>query len=208
VTADTDGLVRLTRAQVKPAAEIMGRAFEDYPLTAFFFPDKSARRKNQAKSFESLLRYGVLYGEVYATSPKLEGVAMWLPSGQIDRTLWRNFRCGKLALLIKAIWHKNPRQRANGEYSRAAHKRRAPFPHMYLQLLGVDPEHQGKGYSSLLLKAMFERTDKDGLPCFLETQAEKNVGIYKHLGFKVVEEGIVPGRNVTSWAMLQDAGVK
>lgn len=204
--ADLGGLVRLKKAQVKPAAEMMGRAFEDYPLTAFFFPDKSARRKNQAKSFESLLRYGVLYGEVYATSPKLEGVAMWLPSEQINRTLWRNFRCGKLAFLIKAIWHKNPRQRAYGEYTHAAHKRCAPFPHMYLQLLGVDPGHQGKGYSSLLLKAMFDRIDPDGQPCFLETQAEKNVDIYGHLGFKVVEEGIIPGGNVTSWAMLRNAG--
>jgi hypothetical protein len=55
-----------------------------------------------------------------------------------------------------------------------------------------------------LLRAMFAKIDKEGLPCFLETQAEKNVGIYEHLGFRVVEEGIVPGSNVKSWAMLRD----
>jgi hypothetical protein len=139
VTADLDSLVRLTKAQVKPAAEMMAKAFEGYPLEDFFFPDKSERRRNQANFFESMLSYGVLYGEVYAPSPNLESVAMWLPSDQIDRTLWRNIRCGKLAFWIKAIWRENPRQRAYGEYSHAAHKRCAPFPHMYLQLLGVGP---------------------------------------------------------------------
>jgi hypothetical protein len=55
----------------------------------------------------------------------------------------------------------------------------------------------------MLLKPMFSRIDKEGLPCFLETQAEKNVALYEHLGFRVVEEGIVPGSGVKSWAMLR-----
>jgi len=90
----------------------------------------------------------------------------------------------------------------------AMHKRAAPFRHMYLQLLAVDPVHQGEGLSGRLLRPMFQRIDREGLPCFLETQAEKNVAIYRHFGFRVVEAGIVPGSNVHSWAMLREVGGK
>lgn len=204
MAADLDGLVRLTKGQVKPAAEMMARAFHDYPLSAFFFPDDSEREKKQPVTFQSVLRYGVLYGEVYATSPNLEGVAVWLPHDKAHRTLWRNIRSGNLSLLFRG--GSIPRHMSFHEYSAAVHKRCAPFPHLYLQMLGIDPAHQGKGYSSLLLRAMFARIDKEGLPCFLETQAEKNVPLFRHLGFRVVEEGIVPGSNVSSWAMLRGKG--
>jgi len=199
-----DNLVRLTGAQLEQGAETLVRAFQDYPLTVYFNPDPSERKTQITNGFASLLRFGVMYGEVYATSPKMEGVAMWLPSENADKTLWRQIRCGNYSAL-KGVFKKKPsRQRAYGEYTNAVHKRRAPFPHLYLQLLGVDPACQGRGYSSRLLRAMFSRIDGKGLPCFLETQVEKNVGIYEHFGFRVVEEGFVPGSEVKSWAMLRE----
>jgi len=204
MTADLNSLVRLTTDKVRPAAVTLARAFQDYPLSAFFFPDDSEREKKQPIGFRSLVRYGIQNGEVYATSPNLEGVAMWLPSDRRRRTLWSEIRSGRFSLLFISGRKVIARQRAFGEYAESVRRRCAPLPHLYLQMLGVDPVHQGKGYSSLLLRAMFARIDKEGLPCFLETQAEKNVPLYEHLGFRVVEEGIVPGSNVTSWAMLRD----
>jgi GNAT superfamily N-acetyltransferase len=204
----TEGLLRLKAGQVGPAAEMMARAFEEYPLTVHSHPDRATRRARIARGFRSLLRFGVLYGEVYAISPDLEGAAMWLYSENSQRTLWRNLRSGGPAALLPLAWRGLAGQRAYREYSREVHQRRAPFPHMYLQLLGVDPVHQGKGYSGRLLRTMFDRIDREGLPCFLETQAEKNVAIYGHFGFRVVEEGLVPGSPVRSWAMLREAGGK
>jgi hypothetical protein len=52
---------------------------------------------------------------------------------------------------------------------------------------------------------MLARADRDGLPCFLETQMGKNVGLYEHFGFRVAEAGIIPGSNVKSWAMVRNA---
>jgi ribosomal protein S18 acetylase RimI-like enzyme len=68
----------------------------------------------------------------------------------------------------------------------------------------VDPRHQGKGLARRLLKAMFERLDREGLPCFLETESTTNVAIYKKYGFAVVEEGKIPGTEVPHWAMLRE----
>jgi hypothetical protein len=50
---------------------------------------------------------------------------------------------------------------------------------------------------------MFARMDTEHLPCYLETHNQKNVPIYRHYGFKVVEEDIVPGTEITHWAMLR-----
>ncbi len=199
-----DSLIRLTTAQVKPAAATLARAFQDYPLSAYFFPDASERERKQPVTFQSLVRYGIQNGEVYATSPNMEGVAMWLPSDRRRRTPWSEIRSGRFLLLFISGRKVIARQKAFGEYAETVRKRRAPISHLYLQMLGVDPVHQGKGYSSLLLRAMFARIDKECLPCFLETQAEKNVGLYEHLGFRVVEEGIVPDSKVKSWAMLRE----
>ena len=205
---EMEGLVRLTLGQVRPSAEMMARAFEEYPLTVYLHPDGTSRREKIARGFRSMLRFGVLYGEVYVTSPRFEGAAMWLYSQNLHRTFWRNLRCGNFSALLPSTVRCRSRQRSFMDYSAAVHRRCVPFPHMYLQLLGIDPAHQGRGYSGRLLRAMFDRIDREGLPCFLETQAEKNVSIYRHFGFEVVEEGIVPDSNVCSWAMLRKVGGK
>ena len=51
---------------------------------------------------------------------------------------------------------------------------------------------------------MFAVLDKEHMPSFLETHSEKNVAIYQHHGFKVVEESEFPGSGLITWAMLRD----
>ena len=202
---EMSGVMRLSRDRLKPAAEVIARAFQDYPLSVYFHPDENERRERQPYAFQAVIRYCLLYGEVYATSPNLEGVAAWIHSDKAHRTLWRNIRSGGLSVLFR-LGRRTMQHRAYGEFVNAMRKRYAPLPHMYLQVIGVDPVHQGKGYASALLRAMFARTDGEGLPCYLETQAEKNVAIYEHHGFRVVEEGKMPGSDVRTWAMLRERG--
>jgi ribosomal protein S18 acetylase RimI-like enzyme len=198
MVSDLNNPVRLTETRVKPAAETLARAFQDDPPSVYFFPDVSERKKKLPYVFRALIRYSLLHGEVYATSPNLEGVAVWLPSNKVNEALWRSIRSDK-------VGKENVlRQRSFGDYTSLVHKRHAPFLHWYLLLLGVDPIYQGKGYASILLRAMFARIDKERLPCYLEATTEKNVAIYQRHGFGVVEQGKVPGSEVTLWAMLRE----
>ncbi len=93
--------------------------------------------------------------------------------------------------------------RYTGDYKKAVHKRLVPFKHWFLQTIGVDPQFQGKGYASKLLKPMFTRLDEEGLPCYLETVDETNVQLYEHFGFKVIEKSTIPNTKFTNWAMLR-----
>lgn len=204
MAANLNSLFRLTKTQLKPATEVVTRAFQDNPAIIYYFPDVSERKDKSFYFFQFLIRYGLLYGEVYSTSPNLEGVAVWLPSKKAHMTLWRVIRSGGLSMILKLGRKNNSLLMTFGDYLTTIHKRHAPFKHWFLIGLGVNPDYQGRGYASTLLKAMFTRIDKEHLPCYLETHDDKNLPIYKHYGFKVVEESVVPNTNITNWAMLRD----
>ena len=192
-----DSLYRLKNTQIKPAAEMVTRAFLDNPGIVSYFPDENERQRILPYIFRYIIRRGLLHGEVYATSPNLEGVAIWLPSENIHMTSGVS--------TLKEIGEKNATKMMSfNSYLASIHERHAPCKHWYLLGLAINPDCQGKGYASILLKAMFDRIDKEHLPCYLNTQDEKNLPIYQHYGFMVVEESIVPDTQITNWAMLRE----
>ena len=99
---DLANLLRLTEAQVKPAAEVLARAFQDYPMSAYFMPDEAKRRKKQPAVFRMLVRSGIKYGEVYATSAKMEGVAVWFSSDSRRESFWNSLISGQFLTLLMA----------------------------------------------------------------------------------------------------------
>ena len=168
-----------------------------------FFPDASERKKLLPHFMGFLLRYGVLWGEVYASSPKMEAVAAWLPHERARITSWRIIRAGGVGLLLRVGRKPVSKMRSAAAFLFSVHSRRAPSPHWYLSVIGVTPASQGRSHARDLLQPMIARLDEDGLGCYLETQNEKNIAIYERYGFRVVEEGVIPGSTVKFWAMLR-----
>ena len=201
--ADLNHLVRLQKSQVNPAGEVFARAFQDDPLLIYFLPDTSQRKNVLPYIFELAIRYGVSYGEVYAISSSLEGVAVWLPAETANMSLWGMIRCGGLSLIPKIGRAMGKLQRFN-EYADLMRRRHTPFRHWFLQTIGVDPVFQGKGYAGALLRAMLVRMDEEHLPCYLDTQNGENVSIYQHYGFKIIEQVVIPGTEISHWAMLRE----
>jgi len=202
--ADLSNLTRLTKAEVRPAAEMLARAYHDDPLYVYLIPDDSERKNKSRYLHEFFLHYGLSYGEVYATSPNLEGVAVWLPPERAHPTAWRSIRSGALPMILRLGWRFISRQQHINGYILPTHKRQAPFPHWYLFHLGVDPAYQGKGYGGALIRAMLARIDRERLPGYLETQKEKNVSLYQHYGFKEVGKITIPDTGFSQWAMLRE----
>ena len=56
-----------------------------------------------------------------------------------------------------------------------------------------------------LVTSQKNQTDKDGVPCYLETQTASNVAFYQKRGFKVVSDGVVPDQEIRIWTMLRKA---
>jgi GNAT superfamily N-acetyltransferase len=197
-------LLHITKADIEPAAVTLAQAFHEYPLIKWFTPDAEKRLESQPKAFRGMVRGGIRYGEVYATSTKMEGIAIWYFPGDQWMIPQRKFSLRRRFALLFANKERMKRGQSFADYANDVRKRLVPGKHFYLQVLGVAPVFQGRGYSSRLLKPMLARADRAGLPCFLETQAEKNVKLYEHFGFRVAEEGKIPGGDVVSWAMVRE----
>jgi len=195
----------LNRSHVKRATKTLIRAFWNQPPLQHYFPNEVERERIAPYFFSLSVFNGIRYGEVHATSQDLEGIAVWLPSDNYPVTLWRLLRSVPLSEILGFGIYGGSRMRGLGQYIDAVHGRLAPFRHWFLQAIGIDPQSQGRGYASKLLRPMLSRIDEGGLPCYLETLEGPNVQLYEHFGFKVIEESNVPDTNLTNWAMLRDA---
>lgn len=196
-------IVRLDRAHVKQAVETLVRAFRNKQPIQYYFPDETERERIMPY-FMSLAVFPALqYGEVHATSNDMEGIAIWVPSDNYPIALWRILRSVPLSVTLGFGRYGGNRLKDLGQYIDTLHARLAPFKHMYLQSLGVDPDFQGKGHAGRLLRYMLTRLDSAGLPGYLETLEEQNVRLYEHFGFTVVDESTIPGTNLTNWALLR-----
>ncbi|HLH61063.1 MAG TPA: GNAT family N-acetyltransferase [Ktedonobacteraceae bacterium] len=196
--------VRLDAQGVRQASGVMARAFQDEPAWKYLIPDASKRSRWLPSFFSIVIRYTLLYGEVY-TTPSLEGVACWLPPGNTTPRLSQLVRLGiRHASLGFALGWTGFRRHATMEaYDSAVHAQFAPGKHWYLWGLGVDPTYQGQGIGGMLLQPVLARAEADRLPCYLETSTAKNVSFYSKHGFVVVHEGKVPKSQLYAWAMLR-----
>jgi len=199
-----DQLIRLPRADTAQACEMLSRAFFHDAKMAHLMPEIAARKDRSRHLFEFELRYGMLYGNVYMTSPAVEGVAVWLPSDKAEVTLWRAFRAGGMGLQRHLGKESMDRLMAFSTAIDDLHKKHLPSPHCYLFFIGVDPSYQGQGYAGRLLRPMLNRLDTNKIPCYLNTQNEKNIGLYEHFGFRVIDQLTLPGTDILHTAMQRN----
>ncbi|MBY8992733.1 MAG: GNAT family N-acetyltransferase [Candidatus Lokiarchaeota archaeon] len=196
-------IIRLTEGQAKEAVIMLARAFHNYPQFDYTLPNLKERAQKLPEIKEFMVRYGIMYGEVYSNSENLEGIAVWLPYWKTEVTRETAEKCGGNELYLSLGKEYYKRYKPIGDCENRCHRQYADFFHWYLYPIGVDPIHQGKGYAGQLLRAKLAEVDKQNVPCYLETNKEKNVSLYEHFGFEIVEEGIVPDTEVSYWAMLR-----
>lgn len=201
----TNKLLRLTRKDRDAGAAVLGRAFTEYEMLRYYFQDEAERHAVAVTFGFVALSVCFKYGEAYASSAKMEGVAAWLPPGKAPFGGWQIIRSVPLSVLFRFGRQGASRIQAYGRYIDNMHRKLVPYPHWYLQIIGVDPAYQGQGFSSQLVRPMLECIDREHLPCFLETNTEKNVAIYQRFGFGVVSVDKIPETELMSFAMLRKA---
>lgn len=197
-------LTVLSKDQIKSASKVISKAFYNDPLMVYLFPDPGSRKNKLSLMMELLLRVGIKYGIVHLSSQKLEGVSIWLPSNNVKITTWMGLLNGGISYFFKVGRKTVKKQNSLYSYTFSTHKRLVPSQYWYLSIIAVNPSYQGKGISRMLLNSMFEQIDKQNLPCFLDTNNEKNIPIYKHFGFKILKEYEISDTNVINWAMVRD----
>ena len=69
---------------------------------------------------------------------------------------------------------------------------------------GTDPDHQGQGLASAVMQPVLTRCDAEGVPAYLESTKERNVGFYEGHGFVVRSEEQIPLGGPQLWLMWRE----
>lgn len=171
-------------------------AFMNYPVNCYALPDAERRRKLLLWTYPRWVRAMMFRGEAL-TTPDFAGAALWRkPESGLWKWLLDQLRAG----LLQAPFKLRPDElwrlvKVDAEATKRM-RRSLRSPHWVLDLLGVAPEHQGRGVSRRLLEPTLAQADVQGLPCYLITNKEENIAIYGRFGFEIIEEGLMSGTDV------------
>jgi len=193
---------RLDEQQLPQVIAMISKAFHQYQLSTYIYPDETERTRRLSLMFSISLCYTFYYGEII-TTPDITGAACWLPPESTVVSNKRLLRIGALTLLLKMGLSGLYRLNQAETYMRSTHQRCISEPHWYLWVLGVDPAHHGQGIGGMLLRTGLERADAFGLPSYLETMNPNNVSLYQKFGFAIASEGNIPGSNLRMWGMVR-----
>jgi ribosomal protein S18 acetylase RimI-like enzyme len=190
---------RATAVDRSALAVTLARAFDDDPVMSWVFPDVRRRPARNRRFFAMRIRQLLPDRETY-TVEDTSGASLWALPGNWRLGSLESLRMG-LALL-PTVGRRAPILARGFEQIERAHPR---APHYYLAVLGTDPEAQGRGIGSALMRPVLEACDRDEVPAYLESSKERNIDFYARHGFRVVEEIALPeGPRV--WPMWRDPG--
>ncbi|SDB83405.1 Acetyltransferase (GNAT) domain-containing protein [Pelagirhabdus alkalitolerans] len=186
--------------------EVLANAFMNDPLKHAFENEANFLKQYQA-FFLVPVTYALKYGYVYSPSDDLEGVIVYTRGRYASMTPWRMLMSGAMKYGLQV--GREPLKRLD-PFMKLSKKDRKSFTssykdYFYVMLFGIHSDHQGKGHGKALLQHIIKQADQELLPIYLETETEKNVSIYEHFGFKVVNQHNIPSLNMTFYAMLRES---
>jgi ribosomal protein S18 acetylase RimI-like enzyme len=190
------------------AARVLGRAFVDDPLIKAILPpieDPGERARRMGQLFAIALASQRSSGQPVAGVLHLGGVG----AAAIIEYVAKPPTLASIVLHGFALMPALARTGGVGGIRRAisaidvVSRNRPPQPHLYLNVLGVEPNLQRRHFGVALLDWLRDQTRlrKDLIGVYLETATEANVAYYSHLGYGVTGE-IYP-LGVRMWQMLQ-----
>ena len=201
-------LHKVKKTEIPEATIILADAFKEDPLFKTVLGDAVKNSYKYVLIADFMIRYCHRYGDVYASSERFEGIMAITKDSDTYMTLWRMIRSGSIFPFLK-IGLKSFMVAAVAlspiDVTRKKHMKNRSF--LYVQIIGVAKDNQGKGFGGKLLTELTGMTDEAGLPIYLETETESNVLFYERFGFKTIQEMHLPGINQPMWAMIREAKV-
>ena len=191
--------VRTANASDLPAlGRTLARAFDSDPVWDFLVPQRSRWASRAAQFFArdaaNRSRHGMVFVDEHCT-----GAALWAPPDTWQPKPADLAR--EMPSAIRLFGRHLPLALLTLSFVDKVHPK---VPHNYLAVLGTDPDHQGKGIGSALVTHVTDKSDDDGMPCYLESSKESNVPFYARHGFEVTRPLVIPRGGPTIWAMWRE----
>lgn len=196
-------IVRLGPNDAAPATATLAAAFSNDPAMVWMFPDERVRQRRlpglMRWIFEDHLRHGMALG-----TAGCEAVTLWRPPGSVhDHAALTPVAVVRfLGLLGTAVLRAEKLDRT---IDRHLPKGEQQF---YLRMAAVRPDCQGQGLGGATIRAGLAEADRAGLPSVLETATESNVGLYRALGFELIDDWRVGKGGPRFWTMTRPVAVR
>ena len=196
------GLYIVDKKDLDKLAEIAADAYKNYPLHNWLTNgkyDAEASKLIMQISLKTMTEDAV----IYADSKELNGFAVWLPFGFTGNKTLPFLMNGGLKLILHSGLGIIGRLLAYETYAMKLKKQFTDNYDWYLYNLSIKKEAQGKGIASKLMRPMLNFCDNERMISYLETNKESNVGMYKHYGFELKRDELIPNTPVTHYAMVR-----
>jgi len=191
---------KATKLDVPQLKAVIARAFDDDPVINWMVAQDKRRAGRVYDALALYLdRVFMPNGEVYTTDG-VHGGALWAPPGKHKVPVLRQLMM--MPGLARASGMSRVRDGLAG--MNAVEKKHPHEPHFYLGVLGTDPDHQGRGVGTELMRPVLERCDRERIPAYLESSKERNVPLYERNGFQVTEVFTIPRGGPPVWLMWRD----
>jgi GNAT superfamily N-acetyltransferase len=196
-------LRRLSVSEMPAASALLGQGMRDNPTHVCAFGNNPERRRQALVAmFAPFMRRQAQEGVVFGAfiEDKLVGVSGFSLPGQCQPAL-KDKLCTLPALFLicgpVGLWHVLWNLY---RWTRVWARRDANTPpHWHLGPLAIEPQWQGQGIGSALLKRLCDQLDQHQALGYLETDRQENVRLYERFGFTTVATEPVLG--ATHWFM-------
>ncbi|UZN03190.1 GNAT family N-acetyltransferase [Cellulomonas sp. S1-8] len=164
------------------AAAVLAAALADDPGYRHLFPVRARRELELRAVYRLTLADGLRYGRVMATKlgDEVTGVLALYGPGAYPMPLARWLRqTGRIARIAVRTREHSLGIIRFGELT----ARGVPADCWYVEAFGVRPDLQRAGRGSVLMRTLLADLDTAGVPSYLETTNEANVGYYTARGY-------------------------
>lgn len=191
---------RLARnSEIAAVSETLGLAFDDDPFTAHILPSDLRDRSARLRWFMSIpARTAARHRSLWIVD-NVGAAAAWMPPDKWQATPLTTLRIAPW--LIAGLRARLP---IAAQVLNAVEKQHPREPHWYLEAVGTRPDQQGNGFGRAVIQPVLDRCDADGLPAYLESSKESNIGYYERFGFEVTGEIALPGDGPSIWSMWRE----
>ena len=188
-------------------AECAALAYKDYPLFKYI-----TKGKFNHKVIKIIMKSSIysMKGQVigFSTEKEANAVALFAPPHYTGSKTIPFLLGGGIKLIFIAPPSTFLRLLRYENHAMKLKKHHTNHDCWYLYNATVKPQFQNNGNCSKLLMPMLQYFDRIGQDCYLETHDAKNVKIYEHFDFRLLEISNIPKTNIKQYSMLRKAKEK
>ena len=196
------GLYIVQKKDLDRLSQVAADAYRDYPLHNWL-----TKGKYDAKASDLIMQITLKTmtedAVIYADSEEINGFAVWVPFGFTGNKTLPFLMSGGLKLIFHSGLGIIGRLLTYENYAMNLKKEFTDNYDWYLYNLSIKKDAQGKGIASKLMRPMLQFCDDERMVAYLETNKETNVGLYKHYGFDLMREELIPKSPVVHYSMVR-----